>query len=102
MFKHLFYRLGMSKPRRDRMWPRRPTTRHAWMLEGYEPSAQPREVLVARWRERRTMAGTRWTAYVIYCVTVEGEEDPAIVQRWVPGEWLRSARTDPNKAFGLR
>lgn len=92
----------MSKPRRDRTWARSRTTRHAWLLDSREPGAQPREVLILRWRKKETMNGTRWAAFVVYPVEIEGDPEPAIIQRWVPAETLRPARTDPNRAFGLR
>lgn len=55
-------------------------------------------MLIVAWRRH----GYRWSALVVYCVDVEGSEDAAVVQRWVPAERLRPVRADPNEAFGLR
>ncbi|GEB64601.1 hypothetical protein SAT01_20490 [Sinomonas atrocyanea] len=80
------------------MWPRPQTTRHAWFKDTQDPGVLPRQVLVVSWRRH----SYRWSALVVYCVEVEGSEDPAVVQRWVPAERLRPVRADPNEAFGLR
>lgn len=79
------------------MWPRPRTTRHAWFKDSDERAEPPRQVLVVSWRRH----SYRWSALVIYCVEVEGSEEPAVVQRWVPAEKLRPVRADPNQAFGL-
>lgn len=86
----------MSKPRRDRTWSRRKTTRHAWLIDPREPNAPPTEALVVKWARSNYV----WRALVVHTVAVEGEE-PIVVQRWVPAKLLRPAWSDPNKAFGL-
>lgn len=88
----------MSTPRRDRLFPRPHKTRHAWFLENDEPGTQPRQALIVSWRRR----SYRWHARILYVVDVEGEPDPAVIERWVPREALRPVRADPNAAFGLR
>ncbi|WP_138443559.1 hypothetical protein [Sinomonas susongensis] len=88
----------MSRARRDRVWPRPRTTRHAWFKDSPEPGEPPRQVLVVAWRRH----SYQWSALIIYCVDVQGSPDPVVVQRWVPAHQLRPVRADPNQAFGLR
>ncbi|MCH6472437.1 hypothetical protein [Sinomonas terrae] len=55
-------------------------------------------MLIVEWRRH----SYKWTARIIYSLDIDGSEGPAVVDRWVPAESLRPARTDPNTAFGLR
>lgn len=87
----------MSKPRRDRLYPKPRHTRHAWYLEDNEPGRQPRQVLIIAWRRH----SYRWAARIVYCVEIEGSE-PAVVDCWVPAETLRPVPADPNRAYRLR
>lgn len=66
--------------------------------DALDPGVVPRQVLIVSWRRH----SYRWSALVVYCVDAEGDEDPVVVQRWVPAERLRPVRADPNDAFGLR
>ncbi|MEZ2373400.1 hypothetical protein [Arthrobacter sp. RCC_34] len=88
----------MSKPRRDRLWPRQATTRHAWYRDGHDPNALPRQALVIAWRSH----SYKWWARITYCVEITGQDEPAVIDRWVPAETLRPVPADPNRAFGLR
>ena|GEM_PF-6470617 len=88
----------VSKPRRDRLYEKPRTTRHAWILDSDEPGAQPRQVYIVEWRRK----SYKWRARVIYAIEVKGSDETATVDRWVPAETLRPVPADPNRAYGLR
>lgn len=89
---------AVSRPRRDRLYEKPRSTRHAWILDSDEPGAQPRKVLIVEWRR----TSYKWRARVIYAIEVKGSDEPAVVDRWVPAEILKPVKADPNAAFGLR
>ncbi|QTF71244.1 hypothetical protein [Arthrobacter woluwensis] len=88
----------MSKPRRDRLYPKPRHTRHVWILDNDEPGTQPRQVLIVEWRRQ----AYKWRARIVYVIEVQGSEEPAVVDRWVPAELLKPVPADPNRAYKLR
>ena len=95
----------MGRARHERTWrtPRR--TRHVWVQLGtgerVHPHQPPCQGLLIAWRRR----GWRFEGLVVIAQVdpSSGEDqDPIIIQRWVPSERLRPVPSDPNRAFGLR
>ncbi|RCK68299.1 hypothetical protein DT076_16765 [Desertihabitans brevis] len=83
----------MGQRQKDKEWPAPRNTRHVWIL-GSGPHGAPVQGLVIAWHRH----AYRWQAL---CCWVEPTEDGGeqLVQRWLPVERLRPARTDPNQAI---